>query len=305
MTQRTLYFSWPRLVASVLQVHGTEHVLETMFDQLKKASHQARMLKWLSTPMRLAAQQRIRLVGLVVTSRRMSSMAATMNDGTSRYARLVSELAERKDISFTELYIRVMALVQGVRVRSPPMRAELEVPIWEHHSELAYSWITTSAMVPTLYQLAPYFYPIGVPAHFNYATVGALLATAIAESVAPVISLPNGTGRGGHRRSDAWWTRGAMRKYRISAALLRTDAQPPGLAAPARRQRRVAASRVAAARPGPTARVRRPPGELWQVAWARSLRAPCAWWRFTTCPSSATAFDCVSREDFVAQQCLP
>ncbi|KAL3199678.1 hypothetical protein MRX96_043871 [Rhipicephalus microplus] len=54
MTQRTLSFSWPRLVASVLQVHGTEHVLETMFDQLKKASHQARMLKWLSTPMRLA-----------------------------------------------------------------------------------------------------------------------------------------------------------------------------------------------------------------------------------------------------------
>ncbi|KAL1471531.1 hypothetical protein MTO96_023586 [Rhipicephalus appendiculatus] len=217
LTQRTLAFSWPRLVATVLQVPGTQHVLETAFDQLKKVSHQATMLKWLSTPTRLAAQQRIRLVGLIATSRRMSSMAAAMNDGTSRYARLVNELTTRNDSSFMELYIKVMALVHGVRVRSPPTRAELEVPFWEQRGELAYSWITTSVMVPTLYQLAPYFYPIGVPAHFNYATVGALLATAIAEAVAPVISSPNETGSG-HRRSDAWWTRGAMRKYRISAA---------------------------------------------------------------------------------------
>ncbi|KAL3193401.1 hypothetical protein MRX96_017628 [Rhipicephalus microplus] len=68
LTQKTLSFSWPRLAASALQIHGTKPVLETMFDQLKKASHHARMLKWLSPPMRLAAQQRIRLVGLVVTS---------------------------------------------------------------------------------------------------------------------------------------------------------------------------------------------------------------------------------------------
>ncbi|KAL3199679.1 hypothetical protein MRX96_043872 [Rhipicephalus microplus] len=264
-------------------------------------------------------------------------MAATMNDGTSRYARLVSELAERKDISFTELYIKVMALVHGVRVRSPPMRAELEVPIWEHRSELAYSWITTSAMVPTLYQLAPSFYPIGVPAHFNYATVGALLATGIAESVAPVIPLPNGTGRGGHRRSDAWWTRGAMRKYRISAACFERMHSRLGLQRQlgdsGERQRHELLLRAQELRLAYDALLAnfgksmadsedlkklRP--EAQAEFFARycllscdadptrsvgplSPRAMCLV-ALHNMPEFGTAFDCSSREDFVAQQCL-
>ncbi|XP_075727741.1 uncharacterized protein LOC142768965 [Rhipicephalus microplus] len=217
MTQRTLYFSWPRLVASVLQVHGTEHVLETMFDQLKKASHQARMLKWLSTPMRLAAQQRIRLVGLVVTSRRMS-------------------------------------------------------------------------------------------------------------------------GRGGHRRSDAWWTRGAMRKYRISAACFERMHSRLGLQRQlddsGKWQRHELLLRAQGLRLaydallasfGKSVADSEDLKKLWPEAQAEffarycllscdadptrsvgplSPRADCLV-ALHNMPEFAAAFDCTSREDFVAQQCLP
>lgn len=40
-------------------------------------------------------------------------------------------------------------------------------------------------VVPTLYQRPPHLYATGVPSHFNYATVGAVLATRIVDVVAP------------------------------------------------------------------------------------------------------------------------
>nr|XP_054933948.1 uncharacterized protein LOC129388016 [Dermacentor andersoni] len=72
LVQRTLAFLWPRFVASALQVRQTEDVVEAMFDQLKKTSHDTAMLKWLTTSLRRTAHEKIRTVGLVVTSRDMS-----------------------------------------------------------------------------------------------------------------------------------------------------------------------------------------------------------------------------------------
>lgn len=336
LVQRTLSFSWPRLVASVLQVQGTEDVLETMFDQLKKASHETTMLKWLSAPMRRAAHERIRLVGLIVTSRRVSSMSAAMNDGSNRYARVVNELSKWNG-SFVELFVKVTALVHSVRVRSPPTRTELEIPRWEQRSELAYSWSTASVMVPMLYQVAPYLYPVGVPAYFNYATIGALLATAIAEVAAPVISPTNETGRNGRRRTDTWWTRGAVRKYRISAACFERLHNRLGLQRHFRDigdwKRHAMLLRAQGLRLAydvllenfgkPVAE-----SEDFQMLWARAQAEFFARFCLLSCdsdqgresplspradcllalhnmPEFGAAFDCVSRDDFVTQQCLP
>ncbi|KAL3193400.1 hypothetical protein MRX96_017627 [Rhipicephalus microplus] len=257
-------------------------------------------------------------------------MAATMNDGTSHYTRLVDELAKPKDRSFIELFIKVMTLVLGARVRSPPTCAELEAPIWEQRSELAYSWITTSAIVPTLYQLAPYFYPIGVPAPFNYATVGALLATAITESIAPA--------RGGHRRSDAWSTRGAMRLYQISAACfeqmhsrLGLQRQLDGSGERQRHELLLRAQGLRLAYDALLASFDKSVADsedlknLWPEAQAEFLarfcllscdadqtrsvgplspRAMCLV-ALHNMPEFSSAFDCTSRDDFVAQRCLP
>ncbi|XP_065284449.1 uncharacterized protein [Dermacentor albipictus] len=71
LVQRTLASLWPRYVASALQVRRTEDVVEAMFDQLKETSHDTAMLKWLTTSLRQAAHEKIRTVGLVVTSRDM------------------------------------------------------------------------------------------------------------------------------------------------------------------------------------------------------------------------------------------
>nr|XP_054918320.1 uncharacterized protein LOC129380657 isoform X1 [Dermacentor andersoni] len=72
LVQRTLASLWPRFVASALQFRRTEDVVEAMFDQLKKTSPDTAMFKWLPTSLRRAAQEKIRTVGLVVTSRDVS-----------------------------------------------------------------------------------------------------------------------------------------------------------------------------------------------------------------------------------------
>ncbi|XP_075529789.1 uncharacterized protein LOC142563132 [Dermacentor variabilis] len=72
LVQRTLASLWPRFVASAQQVRRSEDVVEAMFDELKKTSHDTTMLKWLTTSLRRAAHEKIRTVGLVVTSRDMS-----------------------------------------------------------------------------------------------------------------------------------------------------------------------------------------------------------------------------------------
>ncbi|XP_065300594.2 uncharacterized protein [Dermacentor albipictus] len=319
LVQRTLPSLWPRFVASALQVRRTEDVVEAIFDQLKEASHDTAMLKWFTASLRQAAHKNIR---------------TSINDGANRYAQVVDDLAEW-NASFVELFVKVTAFVHGVRLRSPPTREELLVPLWERRGELAYSRSTTAVVVPTLYQQAPYLYPVSVPAHFNYATVGALLATAIAEVIAPVLLTANESRRDSDRHSGSWWTRGAMRQYRISAACLEQLHNHLGLqrrvsGGGGERQRHEMVLRAQGLRLAYDALVasygRSAAGRDFRKQWPEAQAAFFARFCLLSCdadqspsplsprascllplhnmPEFGAAFGCASREDFVTQQCL-
>ncbi|KAH7985351.1 hypothetical protein HPB49_026469 [Dermacentor silvarum] len=186
LSQTPLAHSWPSLVAKILNVSGSEEVLRAMFDQIKATARETTMFAWLPEVMRRVAGGKIDGVNLAVTSEDMSS--ARMANATDPYASLITNPDER-NATFVELFVKAMTIAHGLRIRSPPTRAQSVISQLEARHEVAYSSATSSMVVPTLYRRAPHLYVTGVPSHFNYATVGAVLATRIVDIVGPALAM--------------------------------------------------------------------------------------------------------------------
>ncbi|KAL1421623.1 hypothetical protein MTO96_004012 [Rhipicephalus appendiculatus] len=174
LSRRPLVLSWPWILARILGVRESHEVLRGMFDQIKATAPATTMFAWLPEVTRRAAEEKIGKVNLTLVSEDMSIP----------YASLIADWDERR-VSFVMFFVKAMSISYALRVRSPPTWAQLVVSHLEERHEVAYSSTTSSIVVPTLYQHAPHLYATGVPSQFNYATVGAVLATRIVDVVAP------------------------------------------------------------------------------------------------------------------------
>ncbi|XP_075532150.1 uncharacterized protein LOC142564854 [Dermacentor variabilis] len=331
LSRRPLAHSWPSLVAKILNVRGSEEALRSMFDQIKATAHETTMFAWLPESMRRVAAGKISGVNLAVASEDVSSKSARTGNATDPYASLIAN-SEERNATFVELFVKAMSIAHGLRIRSPPTRSQSAVSQLEERHEVAYLSATSSIVVPTLYRRAPLLYATGVPSHFNYATVGAVLATRIVDVVAPAIGMEMGQGTSPH--ADVWWTRAAWRQFNASALCLQRLHGRLGLrhrSSGGELQRRDVLLRVQGLRLaydalvaslGPVAsnvHLRAHWHEAQAVFFVRfcllscdadehrqaalSSRARCLV-PLHNMPEFGAAFDCVSREDFVTEQCV-
>ncbi|KAH7933686.1 hypothetical protein HPB49_015844 [Dermacentor silvarum] len=336
LSQTPLAHSWPSLVAKILNVSGSEEVLRAMFDQIKATARETTMFAWLPEVMRRVAGGKIDGVNLAVTSEDMSS--ARMANATDPYASLITNPDER-NATFVELFVKAMTIAHGLRIRSPPTRAQSVISQLEARHEVAYSSATSSMVVPTLYRRAPHLYVTGVPSHFNYATVGAVLATRIVDIVGPALAMETGQGTSPHSpHAEVWWTRAAWRQYNASALCLQRlhgrlglryrtsgggsggEIQRRDMFLRAQGLRLAYDALVASLGPVVSNRYLR---ALWHEAQvvffarfcllycdadqrlqaALSSRAKCLM-PLHNMPEFGAVFDCVSREEFVTEQCV-
>lgn len=336
LSQTPLAHSWPSLVAKILNVSGSEEVLRAMFDQIKATARETTMFAWLPEVMRRVAGGKIDGVNLAVTSEDMSS--ARMANATDPYASLIANPDER-NATFVELFVKAMTIAHGLRIRSPPTRAQSVISQLEARHEVAYSSATSSMVVPTLYRRAPHLYVTGVPSHFNYATVGAVLATRIVDIVGPALAMETGQGTSPHSpHAEVWWTRAAWRQYNASALCLQRlhgrlglryrtsgggsggEIQRRDMFLRAQGLRLAYDALVASLGPVVSNRYLR---ALWHEAQvvffarfcllycdadqrlqaALSSRAKCLM-PLHNMPEFGAVFDCVSREEFVTEQCV-
>ncbi|KAL3187264.1 hypothetical protein MRX96_025575 [Rhipicephalus microplus] len=185
LARKPFEFSWPRLSAKILGLHGSKEALRTMFEYLTKTVPKTTLFTWLAKGMPRVAEKGVECVDPPHTASATSQPVYTTWKMADDF--------DQPNASFVELFIKAMALTHGMLVQNPLSRQEFIVSRLERRSELGYSEAISSVVVPTLYQRAPHFYAVDVPPYFNYATVGALLATRIAEAVAPAYGATNET----------------------------------------------------------------------------------------------------------------
>ncbi|KAH6924334.1 hypothetical protein HPB50_015972 [Hyalomma asiaticum] len=337
LARKPVAFSWPRLLVKILELRGSKEALQTMFEYLRETAPKTTVYTWLAKITPRVADKRIQKMDLAVVSEDMIPKSVRVVRASDSTAALPPDFAQR-NASFVELFVQVMALVHGRLVRNPPTRLELIVSRLEERNELGYSEATSSVVVPTLYQRVPHFYAMDVPPHFNYATVGALMATTIAEVVGPAYTASKETEQNGRQRHDIWWTRAAKRQYNSTAQCLERLHGRLGLrhkagAANTALRRRDMVLRAQGLRLAYDALVEsfgvaatgKDFSRLWPEAQAvffarfcllscdadqqnpkplLSARANCLL-PLHNMPEFGNAFDCGTREDFVAEQCLP
>ncbi|KAL1483628.1 hypothetical protein MTO96_033060 [Rhipicephalus appendiculatus] len=181
--RRCLAYSWPQLVARLLDLGQSTQVIQPMYLDLKWRSRNASFFRWLTDASRDAAVEKISRAGLVVSGNVRAAEGAKAD-----YAWLASHLEESAGTDFLRLFVRMLEHEHALRLQSPPTRLQLLTLRLERHARLTYAAALNDMMVPTLYQSRPLLYPAGVPAYFNYGTVGTLLATRIIEVMAPAPS---------------------------------------------------------------------------------------------------------------------
>ncbi|XP_065295073.1 endothelin-converting enzyme homolog [Dermacentor albipictus] len=185
LVQGCLTGSWPQLIAKLLDASESVNALKAINNELRQASHDSGALfTWLSPAMRKAAGEKTDMLTLVVVSENMRANSLAVDANDEDYALLMAYI-KAHGVEFVELYLKVMAYGHQRRARSPPTLAQAHAARLERRHELAYLPTLQSVVVPTVYQMAPYLYATGVPSHYNYASVGALLSARIAEVVVP------------------------------------------------------------------------------------------------------------------------
>ncbi|KAL3250568.1 hypothetical protein MRX96_055471 [Rhipicephalus microplus] len=174
LAQKSLTHSWPKLIASVMDVRQSVSVLKDMDENIRKMSHDFDVLfTWLPKTVRSVMGKKIDLMTLLVVSEnyRSDHLDTNVDYEDEDYAPLLAYL-ETQSVEFVDLYLRAMAYSHEKQARSPPTLRQMYITRFEGHHELAYSPTLHSLVVPTVYQMSPYLYVTDVPSQFNYGTVG-------------------------------------------------------------------------------------------------------------------------------------
>ncbi|XP_075543898.1 uncharacterized protein LOC142578390 [Dermacentor variabilis] len=147
-------------------------------------------------------------------------LAQSRDGAKADYAWLASHLEESGGVDFVRFFVRALEHEHTLQLRRPPTRLQMLMLRLEQRSELAHAASLDAVLVPTLYQRPPLLYSAGVPAYFNYGTVGALLAARIVEVITPAATASGTLPDRIHPPSHSVWTQGALRMYNQSTTCL-------------------------------------------------------------------------------------
>ncbi|KAK8788530.1 hypothetical protein V5799_021694 [Amblyomma americanum] len=209
-------YAWPDLFAGLLDSDHSAQTLYTMFNELKEASRGSAFFRWLPESTWDDAIEEIDKEALIFVADDSKTASRSELDYPS-FSRFLMEVGG----DFVRLYLRMVEHEHSLRLRQPPTRLQLLLVRLEQRSQLAHSASQGSVLVPTIFQRPPLLYSTGVPAYFNYGTVGALLAAAILEIIAPSAAAGSNQQQklpGEH--NDTRWTPAALRRYNSSIRCL-------------------------------------------------------------------------------------
>ncbi|KAL3178042.1 hypothetical protein MRX96_038582 [Rhipicephalus microplus] len=148
-TRRSMLSAWHPLVATILKTYGRDGEVRRMFGALRRVFAKSE-------------------------GARGESKRSAMN-----YADFTPSMAETKD--FVDAYLSTLRQTQRLQSTAPPSRWQVVYADMGLVGTVVYDRRLRAIVVPPILMTEPYFYDGALPLHFDYGTVGALIAVRIAQ----------------------------------------------------------------------------------------------------------------------------
>ncbi|KAH8025011.1 hypothetical protein HPB51_002425 [Rhipicephalus microplus] len=176
-TRRSMLSAWHPLVATILKTYGRDGEVRRMFSALRRVfakSEGGGLFTWLDAKVRIALMKRLEEVAVTVIGSEGESKRSAMN-----YADFTPAMAETKD--FVDAYLSTLRQAQRLQSAAPPSRWQVVYADMGLVGTVVYDRRLRAIVVPSILMAEPYFYDSALPLHFDYGTVGALIAVRIAQ----------------------------------------------------------------------------------------------------------------------------
>ncbi|XP_077520039.1 neprilysin-3-like [Amblyomma americanum] len=218
LTRRSVALTWHPLAARILHSAAHEASVRGMFGALRDVlGRNSVAFTFLDPEVRAAALNRLNGTALILIDEEMAQQV------NASYEKFMPVIAEAKD--FVSGYVSALKETQWLQTVSPPSRLQALCASMELAASIEYKPWLRSIVVPPMLLAEPYFYGKALPLHFNYGTVGSLLASRVAEVLGadnPQTGGTNGTGREGDPRANgSRWSEQSVKRYRKSVECLR------------------------------------------------------------------------------------
>ncbi|KAK8757747.1 hypothetical protein V5799_004620 [Amblyomma americanum] len=174
LTRRSVALTWHPLAARILHSAAHEASVRGMFGALRDVlGRNSVAFTWLDPEVRVAALNRLSGTALILIDEEMAQQV------NASYEKFMPVIAEAKD--FVSGYVSALKETQWLQTVSPPSRLQALCAGMELTASIEYKPWLRSIVVPPMLLAEPYFYGKALPLHFNYGTVGSLLASRVAE----------------------------------------------------------------------------------------------------------------------------
>lgn len=193
-TRHGFTHTWPYLIANILSPSVTRQHVVKIYDTLRDKKNLDSVLVWMQGSAHEEAHDKIKTTTLVAIDRNPSDDLDQMKFADFNVEDVPSRL-------FTTNYLKFVIHDHKQRLKKIPTPLLFHTADMQETSNLSLSEKHHAIVVPTLHQVKPLFYPVGVPIYFNYGTLGALLAVQVSESLGPRGSQYDASGK-----LRTWWS---------------------------------------------------------------------------------------------------
>ncbi|KAL1427202.1 hypothetical protein MTO96_017699 [Rhipicephalus appendiculatus] len=198
-TRRSMPSAWHPLAATILKTSGRDGEVKHMFGALRHVfgnGERGALFTWLDPTVRTAVMKRLDEITVTVIGSEDESKRSAMN-----YADFTPTMTEAKD--FVDGYLNTLRHTLKIQTAAPPSRWQVLYADMELIGTVVYDPRLRSIVVPPVLMTEPYFYDNALPMHFDYGTVGALLAVRTAQIFsAEALQADNKTTRALGRQGD-------------------------------------------------------------------------------------------------------
>ncbi|KAH7968602.1 hypothetical protein HPB52_009975 [Rhipicephalus sanguineus] len=179
VTRRSMASAWDLLAARILKTSGRDGEVKHMFGALRHVfgnGEQGALFTWLDPKVRTSAMKRLEEVAVTVIGSEEESKLSAIN-----YADFTPAMTETRD--FVDGYLSTLRQTQKMQTVVPPARWQVVYADMELIGTVIHDPRLRAIVVPPILMTEPYFYNNALPMHFDYGTVGALIAVRMAQIV--------------------------------------------------------------------------------------------------------------------------
>lgn len=187
-TRRCMAFAWHLLTATILKASSHDGEVKDMFGALRhvfRNSERNALFTWLDPNVRAAAMKRLEETAVTVVGTEEESKRSTID-----YGYFTPTVTEPKD--FVDAYLSTLRQTQKMQTTAPLTRWQVVYANMRLIGTVVYDPRLGAIVVPPVMLMEPYFYGSALPMHFDYGTVGALLAVRMAQIVGAESSRTSG-----------------------------------------------------------------------------------------------------------------